>query len=352
MPLDYTVEQCDLRDAVRALLVDRRGVSTWKQLVELGLTEIPYPERLGGAGGTVKDAAVVIAELGRVLDDAPFLTSAIAGLTLLLAGGEATQSHLRPIVAGERIAALVNLSGPALRAEVAGAHLLLTGTAETVLGADVADVLVVVASTAAGPELAVIDAGADGVSRRTLTSLDLTRPVARVEFAGAAAVRCTGPRPPDGFARARSAGLALLAAEQVAAAEQCLKISVEYACIRTQFDRPIGSFQAIKHRLVDMHVAVELAGVAVLDALDALDQNRPARDTAAAASTARALACDAFTYAAAEAIQVHGGIGFTWEHPLHHYFRRARTGELLYGTAAAHRRQVGAAALAAVKSNF
>ncbi|MCF7553477.1 acyl-CoA dehydrogenase family protein [Pseudonocardia sp. WMMC193] len=298
MTLEPTGEQQDLRDTLRKFLADLApGESPWAGLVELGLTEIPFASADGGADGTVKDAAVVVEELGRVLAGGPYLASiALAGSVLATASD---RSALPALASGERVAALVS-GVPAVRD---GAVLRLDGAIDTVLGADTADVFVVVAGSA----IAVVDAAAAEIT--PWDSLDLTRPLSRVRFAGVAAEVV-------GQARPVPATLALVAAEQLGSAQRCLDLAVEYARTREQFGRPIGSFQAIKHRLADLHVAVELARSAVLDAV-----GRP--EDAVAAATARVLATRASTTAAEEAIQVHGGIGFTWEHELHRHFRRA-----------------------------
>jgi alkylation response protein AidB-like acyl-CoA dehydrogenase len=175
----------------------------------------------------------------------------------------------------------------------------------------------------------VISADAPGLTRTRRESLDSTRELAQVAFEDAAGQLVGAEHLAAALAKARAMGATALAAEQVGAARACLEMSVEYAKTRQQFGRAIGSFQSIKHRLTDMLVSIELAEAAVLDAAGA--DSRSDAEFILAAAMARVLASRAATFAAEESIQIHGGIGFTWEHPLHHYFRRAKTSELLFG---------------------
>ncbi len=350
MVLDLTPEQQHLRDSVRAFLAGPpRGTSPWHGLTELGVTEIPFPERFGGAGFTLKDVSVVTHELGRSLSGLPYLSSVcLAGAVLAHSGSDAGRAeHLPAIAAGSRTAALVAGHPFGDTSIEATSHpsggVALCGTADFVVGGDCVDLLVVVARTGSEHVLAVVDADAPGVSRNTLESLDLTRPLTRVTFSDAVAHDVGGARVAEGLLRAQASAVVAVASEQVGAAEACLEMSVDHARTREQFGRRIGSFQAIKHRLADMLVTIELARAAVLDAASA--DSRPLDDFHAAASTARVLASRAFTFAAEESIQIHGGIGFTWEHPLHRYFRRAKSTEVLFGTAAEHREIVASALL-------
>ncbi|MGW6034854.1 acyl-CoA dehydrogenase family protein [Gordonia terrae] len=341
MPIELTVEQRDLQAALTDAWSDHAPAQDlWSSIRELGLTEIPFPEDLGGAGYGLKDASVVMTAHGRRLGSSPYLSSVImAGLTLLhAADDEGRRAQLPAIVTGERRAALVCGSAvvsSSIDAELSErGTLLLNGRQDVVLDAASADVLVVVAHSASGVELGVVEGGAAGVRRDVRESLDLTREFACVEFAGAEAVRVSGPQLAKRLGRARSLMMIALAAEQVGIARQCLEMTVDYAKTRQQFGRTIGSFQALKHRLVDMLVATELAEAAVLDVADA-DRFDDA-DLAERAASARVLAGRAAMFAAEEAIQIHGGIGFTWEHPLHHHFRRAKTDQLLFQDHAVH----------------
>lgn len=345
MTLEPTIDQRDLRDSVRDYCTANRGADVeqlWRGIAELGLTEIPFPERVGGAGSTLADTAVVVSELGRVLSPAPYLTSITTALFLAAAARAEPPPALRGLVEGTRVGALLDTAeAPAGPITVAPGRdagtVVLRGVHETVLGADRADVLVIVVPRPDGLEVFVVDAHGAGVRITPLPSLDTTRPLSRVELREAAAVAVGGPLAPARLRRAGAARLALFAAEQVGAAERCVEMALDHARLRHQFGRPIGSFQAVKHRLVDMHIEVELALSAVRGALEALDDPAtPPEQAVLAAHIAGAAASRAFTFAAAEAIQVHGGIGFTWEFPLHHYFRRAKTTEALMGAPDRH----------------
>ncbi|SNT46845.1 acyl-CoA dehydrogenase family protein [Rhodococcoides kyotonense] len=345
MTLETTAEQNEIRDSLRGVLA--RSGDAWGSLVDLGMTEIPFPESVGGAGYGAKDLSVVIAELGRAMTTAPYLSSVVlAGSTLVQCASErALAQHVPAIASGSKTAALVagypfGASGIDARAD--GEELTLNGRQDVVVDGADADVLVVVARGPDGPELAVIDGRAAGVAREPLEALDFTRPLAAVELRDVRAARAGRDDLAQRLERAQAVAVVAVASEQVGAARACLEMSVEYAKARKQFGRAIGSFQSIKHRLSDMSIAIELAEAAVLDAANAADD----RDTAqlcTAASMARVLASRASVFAAEEAIQIHGGIGFTWEHPLHTYFRRAKSNELLFGTVESHLEAVAAA---------
>ncbi|REE71396.1 alkylation response protein AidB-like acyl-CoA dehydrogenase [Rhodococcus wratislaviensis] len=351
MALELTHEQEQLRDSVRAFLTKNADTeqALWEGLTGLGLTEIPFPERFGGAGCTLKDTSVVMHELGRTISNAPFFSSVcLAGLTLSECSSDTGRAtHLPAIATGERIATLVAgypYSDTPITANVTGnSQLILRGTREFVVDGANADLLVVVARGEKGLELAVIDGTTPGVVRTPLESLDTTRPLTRIEFFDAHAQAVGNPNLAATLPRAQASALVALASEQVGAAEACLEMSVEYAKNREQFGRPIGSFQSIKHRLTDILVALELAHAAVLDAANADD--RPTDELATAASIAHVLASEAFTFAAEESIQIHGGIGFTWEHPLHRYFRRAKSDSLLFGSTETHHEVIAASVI-------
>jgi len=351
MALELTQEQEQLRDSVRAYLTKNADArqAPWEGLIGLGLTEIPFPERFSGAGCTLKDTSVVMHELGRTISDAPYFSSVcLAGLTLSECASDAGRAaHLPAIATGKCTATLVAgypYSDTPITATPSGdSRLILRGTQEFVVNGDSAHLLVVVARGENGLELAVIDGAAPGVVRTPLESLDTTRPLTRIEFADAHAQGVGGANLHATLLRAQASALVALASEQVGAAEACLEMSVEYAKAREQFGRPIGSFQSIKHRLTDMLVALELAHAAVLDAANA--DERPTDELATAASIAHVLASEAFTYAAEESIQIHGGIGFTWEHPLHRYFRRAKSDTLLFGSTETHHEVIAASVI-------
>lgn len=348
MTLELTVEQQDLQKSLRSSLARTGpGQDVWAALSNMGLTEIAFPEEFGGAGFALKDTAVVMTELGRSLGGAPYFSSVVlAGMALLHAGSREGCSKYLPTIADATIRAALVAAFPfeasAVTAKPAGEDtVVLNGIQEAVVDGADADLLVVVAAGADGPELAVIDADASGVTRVRRDTLDFTRGLDRIVFDGAAAQRVSGVDVVAGLRTAQAAALTALAAEQVGSARACLEMSVDYARTRTQFGRAIGSFQAIKHRLTDVLVAVELAEAAVLDAAQA--DGRTGVEFVVAASTARVLASRAAMFSAEESIQVHGGIGFTWEHPLHLYFRRAKTSELLFGGITVHADTVASA---------
>lgn len=334
-PLD-TEEARALRDAVRALLTRRSGPEAvraamasplgyddklWSTLCEqIGVAALAIPEHYGGAGAGLAEVCVVLAELGRTLTPAPLLGSAVlCGEALLRTGNDEACERLLPgIAAGTTLAALAwsdeNWS-PGLTASVTG----LDGRAHYVLDGDLADVLLAVARTADG--IGLFEVPVEGVRRERVTTLDPTRRLAVVDFASSPARRLDA----DGFGLGKLLDTAVIAvaAEQVGAAARALELTVEYTKQRRQFGRPIGSFQALKHRMADVHVHVEAARSALYAAIVDGD--------AEAVTTAKVVCGEAFSHAAAEMVQLHGGIAITWEHDAHLYFKRAHGTALLFG---------------------
>jgi alkylation response protein AidB-like acyl-CoA dehydrogenase len=359
-------ELADLRSAVRGFLVDHAGEDAvrkiaddpgrrghdplvWSQMAEqLGLLRLALPERFGGDGFGFPELRVVLEEQGAALLPSPFLPSAVVAAQALLAVGDeqACARYLPGIGAGTTIAtlALAERSGSwdpdtvATGATRADGAWRLTGTKAFVPYAGTADLLLVAARTDEGIGLFAVERGEPGTSVKDLETLDGTRPLGSVVLDEARGTLVGTAGGAAGALRRTVdlTGLAL-AAEQVGGLRRCLEMSVSYAKERTQFGRAIGSFQAVKHKLADMLARVELADAATEDAALAVAEERP--DAAAAAAAAYVTACEAFEFVAAETIQVHGGIGFTWEHPAHLYFRRARASQnLLGGPTAAHAR--------------
>ena len=344
-----TEEQDELRSAVRALLARHEGDAAWGPLArQLGVTGLGVPEEYGGAGGGARDVHVVMEELGRALSPVPFLGSTVLTAGCLRASGDAAaRERLLPGLAeGTSVGALAwaeqgSWEPGAVRAEAEAAPRpeggwRVTGVKEHVLDAPRVDVLLVAARTAAGLSLFEVAPGAPEVRRVPLVTMDATRAQARWELraAGARLVGADG----DGervLAQVRDLACAALAAEQVGAAERCLDMTVAYAKDRVQFGRPIGSFQAVKHRLADAYVRVESARSAALGAATAADEDAAALPRAAA--VAASVCAEAFAEVAAETIQLHGGIGITWEHDAHRYFKRAHGAGEFLGTAALHR---------------
>lgn len=309
---------------------------------QVGVAAIGLPERLGGAGYGVSALGVVAHELGRSLAPVPFLASTVLATGLLVDTG-ADGGPLTGLADGQRIAAAVvtENSGAWDRRAVAVAATpdrtgwALHGTARHVLHGAVADDLVVVATIDAEPAIFLVEAAAAGVTIEPERVLDKTRPMARVEFTGAAAVRLSGEGPVDDvIERNLDRAIALLAAEQVGACERVLEIATEYARTRQQFGRPIGGFQAIKHRCADMLVELEWARSASLAALHSIDDGDG--QTSWRASMAKAVCSEALRNAAHGNLQIHGGIGFTWEDSAHLYLKRARTDEVLFGGPGMH----------------
>lgn len=329
----------------------------WNALVaELGVGGLLVPERFGGVDAGWTAMRVVLEELGRGLAATPFVPSNVLATTLLLASGndDACETFLPGIAEGGVVAG-VAISESATGwddwthadaprgAEVAAvsgpAGWTLSGRKRAVPFGATADLLLVTATTSEGPGLFVVERGTAGFTSTALATLDGTRPVADVILADTPAREIAiGKASGDAVGRALDLGGLAIAAEDVGAMRACLETSVEYAKLRTQFDRPIGSFQAVKHKLADMLVRVELAESAVEEATLAVDSN--ATDAASSAVVAHACAAESFRLVAAETIQTHGGLGFTWEHTAHLYFRRAKTSALVFGGATRYRERL------------
>jgi alkylation response protein AidB-like acyl-CoA dehydrogenase len=307
----------------------------WRRIAtELGLQSLGMPEEFGGQGFGVAALAIVFHELGRTVCAAPlFGTVALAGQLLAALPAGAERDRLLAGIADGSVRATACYGG-----DFTSEAGRLTGRATAVVDAPVADVLLVVL----GDDVYAIDAQAIGVSVRAMDGMDLTRALGELHL-DAAPATLLAAHAADPIARARAAATALLAAELTGVAEAALDEAVQYSTIRTQFGRPIGSFQSLKHRMADMLVANEGAWslgrhAALLS--DALDPVPSVRELELAASAAVAAASSAATFATAENIQIHGGIGFTWQHKAHLRFRRARSASLLLGSPNVHRARV------------
>ncbi|MEJ8277541.1 acyl-CoA dehydrogenase family protein [Pseudonocardia spirodelae] len=364
---DVTEEQRALRDALRRFAERQHDEATLRRLVdtpdgfdralwarlgsELGALSLAVPEDLGGAGGTCVDQAVAAEELGAALVTGPLLGTVGLAVPALVAapGGAERDALLAALADGTRTAALVaRLTAPYDGASAAGVTAdgdRLTGAAGPVPDAGSADVLLVAAAGPDGPVLAAVAADAEGVTVQRCGSLDLTRPVARVRLDGACGtVLATGEDADRALRHAWRVGGALLAAEQVGVAQRLLDLTVAYAKERLQFGRPIGSFQAVKHRCADMLVAVEQARSAALHAAWAIDDPR-VDDADLAVAVAQATCSQTAYRVAADTVQLHGGIGFTWEHVAHLYYKRAVADAALLGSAETYRERIAAAVL-------
>ncbi|MCG7597600.1 acyl-CoA dehydrogenase family protein [Mycobacterium sp. PSTR-4-N] len=347
----FTDEQQQLRAAVRKFCadhVDERAVraameadppydrDVWARLgTELGVLGLAVPESAGGVGGTLIDQAVAIEELGAALAPGPLFGTVYLAIPALVAAS-APGELLDAFAEGTKTAAFA--IGEVTAAN-AGDEWSLTGTVERVVDAGSADVLLIAADGPEGMALFAVDTDSPAVQRVPLMTLDPTRPQATVTLSDASARLIAGPQDADRVIdHALHVGSALLAVEQVGAAQHLLDLSVDYARSRLQFGRPIGSFQAVKHRLADALVAVEHARSTAYHAIWALTHGTD--DPALAVSIAQAVCSAALTRIANDTIQVHGGIGFTWEHQAHLYYKRAYTDAALLGSAEDHRARV------------
>ena len=362
MNFAFTEDQEELRKTVRSFLDAKSpetavreqmdtdqgyDVAVWKQAAEqLGLQGLHIPEEYGGSGYTYVELGIVLEEMGRSLLCAPFFSSVVlAANTLIHSGDEAAkQAYLPGIASGETIATLAitepsgkwDESGITVAATGSGTDWKINGTKSFVIDGHIASLILVAAKTDKGTTLFAVDGDAAGITRTQLSTMDQTRKQAKIEFADTPAT-LIGTEGEGWTVLSRVLDLAAigLAAEQVGGAQKVLDMAVEYAKVRVQFGRPIGSFQAIKHKCADMLLEVESAKSAAYYGMwcaAELNDELPS-----VASLAKAYVSEAYFHATAENIQIHGGIGFTWEHPAHLYFKRAKSSELLFGDPTYHR---------------
>jgi alkylation response protein AidB-like acyl-CoA dehydrogenase len=362
MNFAFSEEQEELRSAVKRFLQEkspetevRRLMETeegydpavWSQMAEqLGLQSLTIPEEYGGSGFSYVELIVVLEEMGYALLCAPFFsTVALATNALLSSGDEQAKKDLLPgLASGETIGTLAitedngrwDFDGIGLAARESGGNWTLDGHKSFVIDGHTANLILVVARTPAGLSLFAVEGDAPGLTRTTLPTMDQTRKQARLVCEGTPA-RLVGADggAADGLTKTLDLAAVALAAEQVGGAQHCLDSSVDYAKNRIQFGRPIGSFQAIKHKCADMLLEVESAKSAAYYAGWAAAEDSD--ELPVVASLAKSYCSEAYFHAAAENIQIHGGIGFTWEHDAHLYFKRAKSSELLFGDPAYHR---------------
>ncbi|MDQ6614096.1 MAG: acyl-CoA/acyl-ACP dehydrogenase [Actinomycetota bacterium] len=367
MNLAFSDEQEELRRSLRRFLADkspesevRRLMDTetgydpqvWAQMAEqLGLQGLAIPEEYGGSGFSFVELVVVMEEMGRALLCAPFFSSVIlAGGALMACGDDHAKKELLPGIASGEVLATLALTedsgrwdegGVTAVARAAGdpeGGYVLDGHKTFVFDGHVADVILVAARVdgGAGVSLFAVDGRAPGLERHAMPTMDQTRKQARLVFSSVTArlIGAEGGAWPV-VARALDRGAIALAAEQVGGAQRVLEMSVEYAKVRVQFGRPIGSFQAVKHKCADMLLAVESAKSAAYYAAWAAAEDN--EEVPVMASLAKAYCSEAYFQAASDNIQIHGGIGFTWDHPAHLYFKRAKSSELILGDPAYHR---------------
>ncbi|MFT5444677.1 MAG: alkylation response protein AidB-like acyl-CoA dehydrogenase [Myxococcota bacterium] len=349
----FLADQSD-EQAVRSQMASERGWDSdvWQKMAEqVGLAGLIVPEEHGGAGFGYVELCIVAEEMGRALLCAPYLSTAVMATSALLqcASASAQKDILPGIAAGTSIATLAyadtngrwDINSVGMSAQEKDAGWVLDGTKYWVLDGHTANIVLVVARTSVGLELFEVAQDAAGLTSESIPALDLTRKLATLSFASTPARKISEGDQTEGLEHAMSLTLAALSAEQVGGAQWCLDTAVDYAKTRLQFGRPIGSYQAIKHKCADMLVDVEFAKSAAYNACflaaDCLESNEGWGELAEAAHLAKAFCSEAYFHAAAENIQIHGGMGFTWEHPAHLYFKRAKASELLFGDATHHR---------------
>lgn len=370
MKFSFTDEQQEFRSVLRRFLEDkspttevRRLMETdegcdpevWRQLCqELGLTAIHIPESYGGQGFGVGELAIAVEEMGRALLCAPYFASTVMAATAILKAGNEDQKRLMlpDIASGETVATLAlaensgawDTSGVAMTATASGDKYTLEGTKSFVLDGCTAGVIVVVARKAGssgddGVSFFTVAGDAANLERVQLNSMDPTRKLARLTFSGVDAEllgeegAAAGP-----LAETLDVAAICLANEMVGGAERLRESAVEYANMRVQFGRAIGSFQTLKHKAADMLLEVELAKSAAYYAAAAADEDD--EEVSALASLAKAAAADVYMQTAVHTVQIHGGIGFTWDNDTHLWFKRAKSSEVFLGGSAYHRERM------------
>ena len=365
MNFAFTEEQEELRKTVRAFLEaksseeavreqmeteDGYDAAVWSQMAEqMGLQGLHIPEEFGGSGYGYVELGIVLEEMGRSLLCAPFFSSVVlAANTILESGDDAAKAKYLPgIASGETVATLAytepsgkwDESGITATASKDGDSYTITGTKSFVLDGATANLIIVAAKTDAGTSLFAVEGDAAGLTRTSLSTMDQTRKQAKLEFAGTPATLIgEDGKGWDTLTTVLDLAAVGLAAEQVGGAQKVLEMAVDYAKVRVQFGRPIGSFQAIKHKCADMLLEVESAKSAAYYGMWCASEKND--ELPSTASLAKAYCSEAYFHAAAENIQIHGGIGFTWEHPAHLYFKRAKSSELLFGDPTYHREQL------------
>jgi alkylation response protein AidB-like acyl-CoA dehydrogenase len=362
MDFAFNEEQEFLRETARRFLDDKApsevvrrvmdseagyDAGLWAEIAAQGWQAMAIPEEYGGAGYSFLEQVVLLEEMGRSVFPSPYLGGVVMAANLILRVGTEAQkaAYLPGIASGEHIwsVAITEASGRwdrdgvRLSATADGDGFSLRGTKRFVLDGHVADRFVVVAEDGTGEiALFVVEAGAEGVRSDKLDTMDQTRSLADVHFDD---VKVPADARLEGawadLEHVLDLAAVALAAEQVGGAQACLHMAVEYAKVRTQFGRPIGSFQAVKHKCADMLVQVESARSAAYYAAWVASENSD--ELTLVAPLSKSYCSEAFFFCAAENIQIHGGIGFTWEHDAHLYFKRAKSSEILLGDPAYHR---------------
>lgn len=365
MDLITTPEQDELRssvrrfleakspsDVVRTLMDDPTGYdpAVWSQMAnQLGLQGLAIPEEYGGSGFGFVELTIVLEEMGRVLLPSPYFSSIVLAAQAILDAGdvESAKRWLPGIADGSTLATLAfteengrwDLESIAMTATEQGDSWSLTGSKSYVVDGHIADLIVVTAQTDAGLTLFAVDGKAAGVTATSVPTLDQTRKLATIGFDGV-------PATPIGAPGAAATSLAktldkvalAMASEQVGGAQAAMDMAVAYSKVRHQFDQPVGSFQALKHKASEVMLRVESARAAAYYGAWAVAEDSDEVPTVA--SLAKAYCSEAFFHATAENIQMHGGIGFTWEHDAHLYLKRAKATQLFLGDGTYHRERL------------
>ncbi|MBT8212169.1 MAG: acyl-CoA/acyl-ACP dehydrogenase [Acidimicrobiia bacterium] len=367
MNFAFSEEQQMLRDSVRSFLENKAPSAhvrelmetesgfdegLWQEMAEMGWQAMAIPEEYGGAGFSWLELNIINEELGRSLLPSPFFSTVVLGATAVLLGGteEQKKSLLEQVSIGQLRLALAHVEpggdwgpeGVQATARRDGDGWVLDGAKSFVVDGHTADTLIVAARTDAGVSLFLVPGDAAGVSRERLETMDMTRKQASVTLDGVAvpddALLGTDGGGEELLDRVMQFAAVALANEQVGGAQKCMEMSVEYAKVRVQFGRPIGSFQAIKHKCADMLLSVESSKSAAYYSSWAASEGND--ELPVTSALAKSYCSDAYFDVAAETIQVHGGIGFTWEHDAHLYFKRAKTSQLMLGEPAFYRKRL------------
>ncbi|MBD3646818.1 MAG: acyl-CoA/acyl-ACP dehydrogenase [Pseudomonadales bacterium] len=354
MQFAFTDEQEQFRDivarfcrdkspttAVRKLTETDQGFDPgiWRQLCqEIGVTGIHIPEDRGGAGFSPVELGIVMEEFGRSLIPVPYFSCAVLACTAVseISENQIRESLLSQMASGDKLGTLVleeergtPLTG--IECKETDGEWALSGISSHVLDGHLADFILVIGKTAAGQSLFMVEANASGLSAEPLHTMDRTRRQARMTFENVSAEKLCDLDESQ-MDRIYNTALVSLANEMVGGAQALLDETLEYTKLRYQFGRSIASFQAIKHRMADLLVDVELARTAAYQAAQSLAEND--EDAASNASLAKFVAAETYIKSALEAIQLHGGVGFTWENDTHLWFRRAKSSEVLLGSPA------------------
>ena len=350
----YLAEHVDI-ERVRDLMMSDEGhdPDIWTEMADMGWTGLSIPEEHGGAGFGAVEMGVLLEEMGRTVTPGPFFASAVLATATVqqLATDEQRARLLPALASGERIGTLAIFESPrdwapdnpSTKATRSGDGWMINGRKRTVLAGSTANLILVTARTDDGVDVFGVDPDSDGLTIEREPALDPTRRQAAVELDSvevSETARLGTTDATEGLRRVLQLASAALAAEQVGGAQACMEMAVDYAKSRYQFGRPIGSYQAIKHRCANMLMKVEHAKSAAYYAARVTEDSG---ELALAAPLAAGVASEAYVWVAGENIQVHGGIGFTWEHDAHIYLKRAKASSLLLGTAHHHRDLLGRA---------